>query len=74
MQQALDKVYLMLLKQYKNQKALWDLQSVNQWGKAPATEKQLSIIKRNFKDANTDGLTKGQASQILNRLFGGKKK
>ena len=38
-------------------------------GKAPATAKQLQIIKTRCKGFDATGLSKGDANQILNRLF-----
>lgn len=75
MQECLDRAYKMLTDGYPDQRMLWDLNAVKRWGKGPATESQLKIIQKRCKGFDTEGLTKGQASQILNRLFnGGKKK
>ena len=71
MQQAIDTAYIRLTRDYADCRNLWDLNAVNRWGKAPATDKQLSIIRRRCKGFDTTGLTKGQASQIMNRLFSG---
>lgn len=73
MQEMLDKAYRLLRDQYGDQRYLWDLEAVSRWGKQPATESQLKIIQRRCRGFDTDGLTKGQASQILNRLFNGGK-
>lgn len=73
MQEMLDKAYRLLRDQYGDQRYLWDLETVRRWGKQPATESQLKIIQRRCRGFDTDGLTKGQASQILNRLFNGGK-
>ena len=73
MQEMFDRAYRLLQDQYGGQRYLWDLDSVNRWGKQPATESQLKIIQRRCRGFDTDGLTKGQASQILNRLFNGGK-
>ena len=73
MQEMLDKAYRLLQDQYGDQRYLWDLDSVSRWGKQPATESQLKIIQRRCRGFDTTGLTKGQASQILNRLFNGGK-
>lgn len=72
-QEALDRVYAALCGRYEDCRYLWDLGLVKKWGGKPATEKQLSIIQRKYKDFDTEGLTKAQASQILNRMFGGRK-
>ena len=74
MQEAIDRVYLELLNEYADCRQLWDLESVRRWGKAPATDKQVSIIQRRCKGFDTSGLSKGDASQILNRLFNAPKK
>ncbi|MDE7389629.1 MAG: DEAD/DEAH box helicase [Lachnospiraceae bacterium] len=73
MQQALDKAYTYVSENYEDQKYLWDLSCVQRWSKSPASEKQLNIINRRFPDFDTENLSKGQASQILNRIFGGRR-
>ena len=42
---------------------------MKKWGKYPASEKQISSIKKFMKDFDTENLNKMQATQILNRLF-----
>ena len=74
MQEAIDRVYMELLRDYADCRQLWDLESVRRWGKYPATDKQLAIIQRRCKGFDTSGLSKGDASQILNRLFNAPKK
>lgn len=74
MQDAIDQVYTLLLEDYADCRQLWDLELVRRWGRAPATDKQISIIQRRCKGFNTTGLSKGDASQILNRLFNAPKK
>ena len=69
MQDALDQAFVDLSTNYSSCRALWDMEMVRRWGKVPATPKQLSIINRKCKGFDTTGLTKGDASQILNRLF-----
>lgn len=71
MQAALDKMYLTLETHCSDSRPIWDLNIAKRWGRAPATEGQLKVIRRRCKGFNADGLTKFQASQILNRLFGG---
>lgn len=71
MQEALDLAYIALKNQYAEQKAIWDLNAAKRWGKAPASEKQLAIIRRRCKGFDTTGLSKFQASQILNRIMNG---
>ena len=74
MQKALDQAYMLLRDEYDDSRYLWDVESVRRWGKSPATEKQLEIIRRRCKGFDVTGLTKGEASQIMNRLFNGPKK
>ena len=71
MQEAIDDLFAKLMADYRDSKSLWDLNAVKRWGRAPATESQLKIIQQRCKGFNTEGLTKGDASQILNRLFNG---
>lgn len=68
-QTALDRVYKALCENHEDSRYIWDLSRVKQWGSKPASESQLKIINRMFRDFDTDGLTKVQASQILNRVF-----
>lgn len=68
-QQALDRVYKALCENHAESRYIWDLTAVKKWGSKPATESQLQIIQRKYKDFDTEGLTKAQASQILNRMF-----
>lgn len=72
-QAALDKAYRELCDFHAEDRKIWDLNMVKAWGKNPATENQLKIIQRRFKGFDTTGLNRLQASQILNRVFGGKK-
>lgn len=74
MQEALDLAYIGLRTEHEDQRQLWDLNAVKRWGKAPATDKQLAIIQRCCKDFDASGLSKGAASQIINRLFSEPKK
>ena len=69
MQDAFDFVYQYLCENYEDQRYLWDLSIVKKWGKAPASEKQKSQVKRFFRDFDTSELTKLEASQILNRMY-----
>ena len=73
MQQALDQVYVTLRDQHADARNLWDLNAVRRWGSQPATESQLKLIRRRcrFRGFDPTGLTKGQASQILNRVLNG---
>lgn len=73
MQEMLDRAYTVLTERYADQRHIWDLNAVRRWGRQPASENQLKIIRRRCRGFDADGLTKGQASQILNRLFNGGK-
>lgn len=74
MQSALDFAYIKLTTNYKEQEYIWNLDIAKHWGKAPASEKQVQLIRRRCKGFDPDGLTKLQASQILNRVMGGGRK
>ena len=74
MQEAIDLVYTTLIRAYAHCRQLWDVNNVRRWGRSPATPKQLGIIRRRCKGFDTSGLSKGDASQILNRLFNEPKK
>lgn len=67
-QKALDWAYMELTEKYMDQRYLWDVDAAKRWGRAPASEKQLAVIRRQCRGFDTNGLTKGEASQILNRL------
>lgn len=71
MQTALDRAYQCLCAHYEDSRYIWDLDQAKRWGKAPASDKQLSLIRRRCKGFNPEGLTKGEASQILNRVMCG---
>ena len=69
MQEALDQTYYQLIRDHLDCRHLWDLQLVKKWGRMPATERQLELIRKRCKGYNPVGLSKGDASQILNRIF-----
>lgn len=69
MQRALDTAYKYLQEEFADQRYLWDLSTVKKWGRAPASEKQITQIKRFFKNYDTSELTKLEANQILTRMF-----
>ena len=74
MQEAIDDAYITLTQNYADCRQIWDVEIVKRWGKAPATLKQIQIIQKRCKGFDVTGLSKGDASQILNRLFNGPKK
>ncbi len=68
MQDALDNCYKVLCEKFKEQAHIWDLRIVKKWGKYPASDKQLELIKR--KKITIEGyINKMEASQILNRVM-----
>lgn len=69
MQRAFDEAYLYLKENYADVEYIWNVDMMRKWGKVPASEKQVNMIKRFMKDFDTDQLNKMQATQILNRLF-----
>ena len=69
MQRALDKVFKYLQEESRQYEYIWNVDQMRKWGKVPASEKQVSMIKRFMKDFDTENLNKMQATQILNRLF-----
>lgn len=72
MQVALDKAFVYLRDYRGDAKTLWRKDAVKRWGKSPATPKQLQLIRRRCgKKYGFDptGLTKGEASLILNRIM-----
>lgn len=69
MQQAIDNLYKVLSENHQDSKYVWDLTVAKRWGKKPASEKQIKLIKRRLKKYDADGLTKLEASQILNRVM-----
>ena len=69
MQRALDLNYRYLQSYQPHNKYIWDLGIAKKWGKKPASEKQLNIIKRKCKGFDIENLTMLQASQILNRVM-----
>ena len=71
MQSALDFAYIRLTNNFKDQEYIWNLEKAKYWGKAPASEKQVQLIQRRCKDFDPTGLTKMEASQILNRVMNG---
>jgi len=73
MQKAFDRAYMFLRSNYSSQDYIWDLGLVKRWGHSPATDKQLDLICRKCKGFHVAGLTKLQASQVINRLKGGAK-
>lgn len=72
-QEAIDTVYRRLLSLHQDERYIWDMAEVKKWGNAPASEGQMKLVRRMLKDKTPPNLTKGQASQILNRMFADRK-
>lgn len=71
MQEAFDMAYQCLCTHYDGYRYIWDLNQVKRWSASPATESQLKLIRRKCKSFDPSKLTKGEASQILNRVMCG---
>ncbi len=56
MQRALDKVFKYLQEEYSQYEYIWNVDQMRKWGKVPASEKQVSMIKRFMKDFDTEKL------------------
>ena len=69
MQQALDNAYQLLCEMHMDERYIWDLSRAKKWGKSPASDRQKALIARKMDGYDASGLTKLQASQILNRLL-----
>lgn len=69
MQEALDLAFKYVCENYADQKYIWDVKQIKKWGKAEASEKQKTIIKRICRELDVSELTKSEASQILNRIL-----
>lgn len=72
MQEALDRAYRELKERFANEAYIWDLRAAKKWGKAPASDKQMQLVEKLCKRrrfAVPEGMTKLEASQVLNRLM-----
>ena len=69
MQPAFDRAYQCICAHYEDHRYVWDLNIAKRWGCSPASDKQLALIRRRCKGFDPSGLTKGEASQILNRVM-----
>ena len=72
-QTALDRAFDALCKRHEDEKALWDTTIVKRWGRAPATEKQIAMIRRAKACKGwtiPQGLAKVQASCGINHIKG----
>lgn len=75
MQSAIDTAYRELTENYSESECIWNLEKAKRWGRYPASEAQVKLIKRKCRgqddEIDFESLTKLQASQILNRVMGG---
>ena len=72
-QKCLDAAYRYLLENCADSAFIWNLERTKSWGRQPASEAQMNSIRKRYKAEDIpQGLTKLQASQILNRAFLGK--
>lgn len=71
MQEALDRTYTHLKEAYPDQEYLWNVERVKRWRNAPATEKQMQLIRRIAKGRYElpDEMNKLEASLVLSRLL-----
>ena len=76
MQQALDRAYMALQEHYEDSRYIWDTAQIKRWGNSPASEKQKQYVARlcrkKYPKFDPEALTKAEASQVINRLVGGK--
>jgi hypothetical protein len=68
-QKVFDVVYEDLRKNYKDKRAIWDLNLTRSWGNSPATEKQKVLIRKYVPNCDVEVLTKFEAAQILTRCM-----
>jgi len=71
MQEALDRAYAALTENLEAYRYIWDRNVIRRWENQPPSEKQLNVIRKRCRGFDPAGLNKGQASQIMNRLFNG---
>ena len=69
MQEAFDRLYVMLREKHQDDKYIWDLSIAKKWGQYPASESQMKLIQKRLKDKTINGLSKLEASHILNRMM-----
>lgn len=70
LQIALDLCCEFLHEKHQNKNMFWDRAEINKrWGRKPASEKQIAVIKRYAPDMNVDELTSFEASQFIAKIF-----
>lgn len=69
-QNFFDMTFKRLNQAYQDSSYMWDLKKVKRWGSAPISEKQRNIIlQHGYHENDVNGMTKIEASQVLNHLF-----
>lgn len=69
-QRCFDWVYTTLRDMAAHEKPVWSLASFRRWGAKEATPRQKELIQKRGVVVDMETLTKGQATEILQRLFG----
>lgn len=68
MQEAIDDVFTTLKRDYAKEQVFWDLSIVKKWADRPASEKQLALISKKIKNADTTDMTMLEANQVINKI------
>lgn len=69
-QNFFDRTLNTLNKKFKQDRYIWDLNVMKNWGYDPASQNQKNLIKRKLPDYKLDPkMNKLQANQILNKIF-----
>ena len=68
-QYVFDEVYRLLRANCQKERKLWDAGEMKRWGAAPATERQKAIIRARCPSFDPEGLTKGEAGQVITRCL-----
>jgi len=70
LQSEFDRWYQVLTSHYEDVRYIWDTEKMQRWGKAPASDAQKRFIEKLYKGYDPSGLSKMEASQVINRLTG----
>ena len=68
-QWVFDEVYRLLRANCAKERKLWDAGEMRKWGRMAATEAQKRTIREKCPGFDPEGLTKGQAMQVITRCF-----
>lgn len=68
-QDVFDRCFVWLRDNFYEEIQLWNTEKIKQWGRVPATESQLKIINKRLPKFDTSKLKKGEASQLITKLF-----